>query len=85
MKPIRIFLIENGADSVLQLWFAAKKKENQPPWVEVRGDINKYNPSSLFHKIHDIKRINISELHAGRATDLLPEWEGYNIAYKVLK
>ncbi len=81
---ISIFLIEDGENSVLQLWWSKKKNEDQGPWVEVRGDINDWDPNTWFHQVHDIKRMNCSQLHAGEICHLLPEWDGWEIAAEVL-
>ncbi len=84
-KPITIYLREDGANSAILLWPSAKKNIEIRNWVEVHGDLDNWTADSLFHQIHDIKRINVSQLHAGEVTQILPEWEGYDIVRKALE
>jgi hypothetical protein len=82
---INIFLIEDGENSALQIWKATKKGKPQPSWVEVRGNVNWWSKDSTFWKVIDIKRINSSELFAGRTTCLIPEWDGWEYVASILE
>jgi hypothetical protein len=83
-KSICIFLDENGPLSALQLWYAGKKNVPVHSWVEVRGDVTRYDPGSMFHKIHDLRCINVSSLHAGQVVQILSDTEGYALVRQIV-
>jgi len=77
--------VDNGChkESVILIWEAQKSSIPIHSWIEVRDLLYKYDPNSAFHKVHDVKRVNISDLHCGRVCFLLPEWDGYEIVEEI--
>jgi len=76
---------EQGTLGVMQLWFA-KKKGVPVKWTEVRGKpVDQWDPNCPFHQLHDLKRVDVSQLHAEEVATLVPEaGEDWEFAVKFL-
>ena len=79
-KPIVVYMPDQGEAGVMQIWYATRK-DRQVKWVEVRGkNVRDYDPTDEFHKLHDTKRMDKSQLHADATVTIMeghPDYEKF--------